>query len=130
MHKLSRTIRVSSRLFMSKSSTSAALKHFFVYAPDTEGSIDLRYQVRATHLDNIKPLIEAGVVQVGGMIVQTETDVGSPRPQAAGSHLMIKAQSLEEARTIIETDIYYTSGVWDRERIVILPFISATPFPQ
>lgn len=101
-------------------------------------------------------LIPESNAEVGGMIVQTEKDVGSPRPQAAGSHLMIKAQSLEEARTIIETDIYYTSGVvgalicylpdgsddkytcflfyfnlkWDRERIVILPFISATPFPQ
>ncbi|KAJ7253724.1 hypothetical protein B0H12DRAFT_1233592 [Mycena haematopus] len=37
---------------------------------------------------------------------------------------------LETVKKIIESGIYNTSGVWDAERIIILPFVAATPnFP-
>lgn len=46
-------------------STTNQLKKFFVYAPDSlkEGTLELRYQVRETHLEVIKPLIDSGIVR-------------------------------------------------------------------
>jgi len=46
-----------------------------------------------------------------------------------GSLMIFEAENIEAVKTMIETDIYYTSGVWDPERLVILPFVAATPFP-
>jgi len=42
---------------------------------------------------------------------------------------ILQAESLEAVKKMIETDIYYTSNVWDPERIVILPFAAVTPIP-
>jgi hypothetical protein len=69
--------------------------------------------------------------------------------KAVASLLIVKAETIDEARNLIESDIYYTSGVvsyrtirsfcyshgshvslqWDSEKLLILPFIPATPFP-
>lgn len=78
---------------------------------------------------------------VGEDAIQSDT----PEKKAVASLLIIKAKTIDEARKLIESDIYYTSGVvswynypftagllclqWDSERITILPFIPATPFP-
>ncbi|KAF8160915.1 hypothetical protein B0H34DRAFT_795762 [Crassisporium funariophilum] len=108
------------------------LKTFVVYAPDRteEGTLARRYEVRPSHLAGVTPLIEAGIIKVGGMLIDPDfvPTEGQP-PKAVGSVLMIKAESLSEVRKLIESDIYYTANVWDSEKLVILPFISATPFP-
>ncbi|KAF8348167.1 hypothetical protein F5887DRAFT_952421 [Amanita rubescens] len=98
---------------------SAKMPKFFVYAPDAvdPNTLDKRYDVRARHFEVITPLIESGVVLVDG------------RNKAIGSALIVQAENIEEVRKIIENDIYVQSGVWDKEKLLIAPFIPATPFP-
>ncbi|KAF8070347.1 hypothetical protein FPV67DRAFT_1487042 [Lyophyllum atratum] len=116
---------------MSESAVVAAHK-FFVYAPDRKDAEThaKRYAVRPQHLQEIRPHIDSGVVPLGGMVVSPEqTGSGAGQKKAEASLLIIKAETIDEARSLIEGDVYYTSGVWDKEKIVILPFIPATPFP-
>jgi len=110
---------------------SAKMPKFFVYAPDAvdPNTLDKRYEVRARHFEVITPLIESGVVQVAGMIVDPANPVVDGRNKAIGSALIVQAENIEEVRKIIENDIYVQSGVWDKEKLLIAPFIPATPFP-
>lgn len=38
-----------------------------------------------------------------------------------GSVVVYTAESLEDVKAIIENDVYATSGVWDLERMQIIP---------
>ncbi|KAJ6491303.1 hypothetical protein C8R47DRAFT_941259, partial [Mycena vitilis] len=100
---------------------------FAVYAPDKtdEGAFDRRLSVRATHLENSAKR-PAGQVRVGGALLTPESLTGGEK-KMVGSMIIFQAENIEAVRAIIEGDIYYTSGVWDPERLVILPFASATP---
>ncbi|PFH52053.1 hypothetical protein AMATHDRAFT_117495, partial [Amanita thiersii Skay4041] len=105
-------------------------KKFFVYAPDRPGALDRRYEVRPRHFEKVNPLIESGVIQVAGMITDPETPVvEGERRNTIGSMLIVQAESIEAARELIMNDVYTTSGVWDKEKMVIAPFFAATPFP-
>ncbi|GLB37305.1 putative YCII-related domain containing protein [Lyophyllum shimeji] len=113
--------------------SQASLPRFFVYAPDSKeaGTHAKRYEVRAHHLKEIQPHMDSGMVAVAGMLV-TPKDVaqaGEGQKKAEASILIIKAETIDEVRSLIERDIYYTSGVWDKEKLVILPFFPATKFP-
>ncbi|KAG6829455.1 hypothetical protein H0H92_004515 [Tricholoma furcatifolium] len=95
-------------------SQSSAPNRFFVYAPDKQGPgmHAKRYAVRGQHMADIKPRIESGVVQVGGMVVssdQSEAEQGQKKAEA--SMLIIKAETIDEVKAMVEGDVYYTSGV-------------------
>lgn len=103
-----------------------------MYAPDSDapGTLTLRYSVRQKHLEAIGPLIENGTVQVGGMTVTPDSlNVQPTERKALGSILIVRSESLEEVKGLVESDIYYTSGVWDKTKLQVLPFFAATKFP-
>ena len=69
-----------------------------------------------------------------------------PERKLIGSLMVFEAESLEEVRKVIEDDVYYRTGVvrsifrlvcadadadvqWDKEKLTILPWISAHPLP-
>jgi hypothetical protein len=90
---------------------------------------------------------------VGGGLLTPESILSTTPHEdkrLVGSMLVCMAPTIEGARAIIESDIYYTSGVvssstclfgmkkkaddkrsakWDTERIVLFPFLSAAPLP-
>ncbi|TFK74568.1 hypothetical protein BDN72DRAFT_665030 [Pluteus cervinus] len=106
--------------------------HFFVFAPDKteEGTFERRLSVRATHIKAAGHNVERGFIRVGGYLLTPESIATSDAPKKmAGSTFICLADNIEEVREIVENDIYYTSGVWDPERIVILPFVPATTLP-
>jgi len=112
--------------------SQAVTNKYFVYAPDREqpGTHAKRYAVRSQHLKEIQPHIDSGFVAVGGMMVsEDQKGIDAGQTKAEGSILIIKAGTLAEAEALVERDVYYTSGVWDVEKLKILPFIAATPFP-
>ncbi|KAJ7794657.1 hypothetical protein B0H14DRAFT_2922666 [Mycena olivaceomarginata] len=86
-------------------STSPTLHKFFVYAPDKTDPEAF------AHLEGAKKPIVDGFIRVGGALLTPESLLSDNKKMKA-----------------IESDIYYTSG-WDPERIAILPFVAATPFP-
>jgi len=112
------------------STPATDLPKFVVYAPDKTdaGAFDRRLSVRAKHLENAAKAINSGVLRMGGAMLTPESLTGGDK-KMVGSLMIFEAENIEAVKTMIETDIYYTSGVWDPERLVILPFVAATPFP-
>ncbi|KAJ7201569.1 hypothetical protein GGX14DRAFT_536145 [Mycena pura] len=112
------------------SSSAATLHKFFVHAPDKTDpdAFARRLSVRSKHLEGAKKRIEEGTIRVGGALLTPES-LCSEQKKMIGSAFIIEAESIETVQRMVENDIYYTAGVWDPERIVILPFVSATPFP-
>ncbi|KAK7059702.1 YCII domain-containing protein [Favolaschia claudopus] len=110
--------------------SSDTLHKFIVYAPDKtdEGAFERRLSVRPKHLENAAKLTSEKVILLGGAMLTPESLTGADK-KMIGSTIIYAAKTLEEVKAIVESDIYYTSGVWDPERLVILPFVSATPFP-
>ncbi|KAJ6618002.1 hypothetical protein B0H10DRAFT_2031709 [Mycena sp. CBHHK59/15] len=128
--------RLSSRIYrpclrsMSTSSASPALPRFFVHAPDKTDpdAFKRRLSVRATHLENAKKAIDSGSIRIGGALLTPESLLSADK-KMIGSMFIFEAENIDAVKKIVESDIYYTAGVWDPERIVILPFVAATPIP-
>ncbi|KAJ7707832.1 hypothetical protein B0H16DRAFT_1481541 [Mycena metata] len=110
--------------------STPTLHKFIVYAPDKtdEGAFERRLSVRAKHLENAAKKIEDKTILVGGAMLTPESLTGADK-KLTGSVLIYQAENLETVRGWIESDIYYTSSVWDPEKLVIAPFVAATPFP-
>ncbi|KAF8589627.1 hypothetical protein K439DRAFT_1332364 [Ramaria rubella] len=110
------------------STVSTTLRSFFVYAPDytDEGALERRRNVRTQHLAAAKGLHDTGVINIGGAFLSPDGfDVADPTSKMAGSMLVVNAVNVAEVRKLIEADIYWTSGVWDKERLSIYPFLTA-----
>ncbi|KAH7276016.1 hypothetical protein B0J15DRAFT_458148 [Fusarium solani] len=46
-----------------------------------------------------------------------------------GSVVVYSAESIDEVHRIIENDVYATSGVWDLEKVQVLPYVPAVREP-
>ncbi|KAF7975068.1 hypothetical protein HWV62_16140 [Athelia sp. TMB] len=117
----------------STESPAAPASHYFVvWAPDRteEGVFEKRLAVRSHHLENMVDLIGKGVVKVGGVTLTPESiESAASAMKMTGSMLVFHAESIDQVKAVIESDIYYTSGVWDPEKLVISPFMPAVPLP-
>jgi len=110
----------------------AILHKFLVFAPDKkdEGTFKRRMEVRPKHLERIAELQKAGKIRVGGVVLSPESiESVDAEKVIIGSTLICEYESIAQVREMIETDIYWTSGIWDQERIVVLPFIPGIPNP-
>ncbi|CAA7259193.1 unnamed protein product [Cyclocybe aegerita] len=115
---------------MSEATSTPKPKVFVVHAPDNkaEGTLARRLAVRPRHLEGVKPLIDAGIITVGGMLLDPDVPYTEGElPKGVGSLMIVRAESLEAVRKIVISDVYYTEGVWDHERVSIQPFFVATP---
>ncbi|KAF7323776.1 YCII domain-containing protein [Mycena kentingensis (nom. inval.)] len=99
---------------------------FVVYAPDADGADCTEF--RPQHLANAARLHASGALCLGGAMLSPESAAGG-EPKIVGSLVIFQAESLEALRAELENEIYYKAGVWDREKLVILPFMAVTPFP-
>ncbi|KAF4567782.1 hypothetical protein EYR40_006790 [Pleurotus pulmonarius] len=111
---------------------SSELQRFFVYAPDKteDGTFEKRLSVRPEHVEMAKKNIAEGVIRVGGFLLTPESIATADAPKKMiGSTFIVEATSIDEVQKLVEGDIYYKAGVWDVERIVILPFVAATTIP-
>ncbi|KAG8984299.1 hypothetical protein FRB90_005416 [Tulasnella sp. 427] len=84
--------------------------------------------IREQHLQEALPTLEPGVevsMKLGGALLTPESLNDGGSRKMVGSMLLLEAESLEAVTERIESDIYYTSGVWDRSRLVILPYVKA-----
>ncbi|KAJ7154665.1 hypothetical protein C8R46DRAFT_1118005 [Mycena filopes] len=106
------------------------LPKFFVYAPDKTDpdAFARRLSVRSKHLEGARQAIDGGSIRVAGAVLTPESLL-TENKKMVGSVFILQAENIEEVKKMIETDIYYTSDVWDPEQIVILPFAAVTPIP-
>ncbi|PLB38959.1 uncharacterized protein BDW47DRAFT_104008 [Aspergillus candidus] len=100
-------------------------KEFICICPDKPGVVDKRIEVRPLHLEGMKPLVEAGEVVLGGAMFDHHPQEGESVPAFSGSMLLVRAENTDAVKQIIKNDIYTRSGVWDEEKVQIIPFKSA-----
>jgi uncharacterized protein YciI len=80
------------------------------YDGDDDGAPARRAAVREAHLAGIRPLVDDGRLVIGGAILDAD---GAMR----GSMMVLEAASEEDARRIVESDVYVREGVWTRWEI-------------
>ncbi|EMD33191.1 hypothetical protein CERSUDRAFT_126342 [Gelatoporia subvermispora B] len=104
---------------------------FLVYAPDyTDAEApQRRLAVRPKHLEGARQLVAEGVIRVGGAMLSPESIQPGAEKKMVGSTMIYEAESLEAVKKIVEEDPYYVGNVWDKEKLVILPYAAATPLP-
>jgi len=102
---------------------------WFVYAPDytDAGALKRRLDSREQHLAGLKKLIDEGWIKVAGPLVTPESLEPWADKQFLGSTFIISRFSIEEVRERMQSDIYWSKNVWDKEKMVITGFIPATP---
>jgi len=92
---------------MSEMPPGAAIERIFVveadYGPDVA---ERRPPVRSTHLERSLRLRREGVIVEAGAF----TDL-------SGSLLMIRAEDEQTVRDLIESDVYWSAGVWVGYRV-------------
>ncbi|KAJ4468349.1 hypothetical protein J3R30DRAFT_3450507 [Lentinula aciculospora] len=125
--RISRALIGSHSRSMSLASTPN-LHKFVLFAPDAKDS--LRATVQKQHREAIAPFVQSGVVKVAGMTVTPESiESEDATVKPFGSCIIFEAENIDVVRKMVESDIYYTSGVWDREKLVLVPFLAVTSFP-
>ncbi|HUO04625.1 MAG TPA: YciI family protein [Candidatus Binataceae bacterium] len=87
---------------------------FAIIGHDGPNGAALRPKVRSAHLENLKPLVQAGKVKLAG-----------PFTDGSGSLIVIDMESAADALTFARNDPYTTSGVF--ERIEVKPFRQVFP---
>ncbi|KAI0359259.1 hypothetical protein OH77DRAFT_1447326 [Trametes cingulata] len=102
---------------------------FAVYAPDytDEEAIQRRLAVRQSHLD---AAAKNKSMKVGGAMLAPNEALDTPDAERKmiGSMMIIECDSYADAKKMIESDVYWTGNVWDKEKTVIRPFVSPKPF--
>ncbi|TFY51611.1 hypothetical protein EVJ58_g10475 [Rhodofomes roseus] len=69
---------------------------------------------------------DGGLVEFGGGLLSPES-IASPTAEKklVGSMMVFEADSVEAVRKVIESDLYYQNGVWDKEKLQIFPWLQA-----
>ncbi|KAJ8596360.1 hypothetical protein M405DRAFT_805494 [Rhizopogon salebrosus TDB-379] len=109
------------------------MHHYMVWAPDytDEGALGRRMAIRPKHFVGVNKVIKQGVLKAAGGLLTPESEDADPQDRKfVGSALIYEAKSLEEARRLVEADVYWNENVWDKEKLVILPILMATTLPE
>lgn len=81
-------------------------------------------EVRAEHLRTAKLNEESGyVTKISGPLITPESLEPGATKKLVGSMLLVRGTSVEDVFAKVQTDVYWTNRVWDREKLVISPII-------
>jgi len=112
--------------------TATGKNLFFVYCPDYTDAecMTRRMAVRAKHLQEAAPIIASGWAKVAGGLITEDSLVQGADKKFLGSAFIVQADNIAEVRQRMESDVYWTGNVWDKEKLVITVFLAATSFPS
>ena len=96
---------------------------WLVIVPDHADALDKRMAVRAEHFAALRPTAEAGLVALGGGTLASQPVEHQPL-QLNGTAIILYADSKEAVLKELQADVYCTAGVWDMDKVQILPFKS------
>jgi hypothetical protein len=71
------------------------------------------------HLKHTGPDVESGLIVLGGAMLEEPIKEGVA-PKMKGSVLMCVADTEEEVLERVRKDVYWTSDVWDKEKVSLL----------
>ena len=94
---------------------------WLIHIPDHASSLSKRLAARPAHLTNLKPRIASGQVVFGGATLSSQPQPGE-QPQMTGSMMLIKAETEEEVRNLLQEDEYTKQGAWDIENAKVWAF--------
>ncbi|CDO72626.1 hypothetical protein BN946_scf184985.g45 [Trametes cinnabarina] len=91
-----------------------------------EGAPQRRQAVREKHLEDARLHASAGIIKLAGAMLTPES-IESPTAEKkmVGSVFICEAESLQHVHDLLKRDVYYTSGVWDKNQLVIRPLALA-----
>ncbi|KAF5687001.1 ToxD-like protein [Fusarium denticulatum] len=98
---------------MAPGTESEPVREWIVLIPDVEGSLETRMRVRKTHIEEMIKHIDSGLFQMGGGTLAENT--------VDGSAIIARAKSEADIMSVLKTDIYARSGVWDLDKIQFIP---------
>ncbi|KAI0799713.1 hypothetical protein BC629DRAFT_1591869 [Irpex lacteus] len=121
----------------SNSSSATSTSFFFVWLPDCTDSDVGRRRLEATprHIKQMLAWVvsKKGYVNYGGVTTIRPTSVqlrqATTDHAIDGSIVILEAKSSEVVWELIKADAFYTENVWDKERIVVKPFLPMSPLP-
>jgi len=90
-------------------------KAFFCYMPDLPDAAARRAHIRPKHKAVADKRRAAGEIRLGGAILDKDGNM-------VGSGMVLRAESEEAAWAVIKADHYWSSNVWDKEKIIVRPF--------
>lgn len=109
------------RAFSTTLTMATSNKEWLVIIPDKPNSLQKRLAARPLHLEKIQPRIKTGEVVFGGATLDEQPAVDGT-PEMNGSVMLMKADTEQEVRAVVESDEYTKNDVWDLEKLQIIPF--------
>lgn len=103
-------------IFRHFSTARRIAQQYLVIAEDVAEKhiLERRLDVRPAHLNAIEAQVAAGRCIMGGAMLNDGKLIGSA--------LILEAENATEVRKMIKDDPYVTEGVWDVNKIQIIPF--------
>jgi uncharacterized protein YciI len=97
---------------------------YFIHARDTADSLEQRKAARPDHIARLTALRDEGRLLVAGPL--PAIDAEDPGPAGfTGSMVVVKFDSLEDAKTWAEADPYVAAGVYDQ--VDVYPYKPVLP---
>ena len=97
---------------------------YFIHAHDAEGTLAKRMDVRPDHVARLKAMNEEGRLLTAGPLPAIDSE--DPGPAGfSGSMLVLRFDSIEDAKAWAQDDPYLAAGVY--ERVDVYPFKPVLP---
>ncbi|KAI0845067.1 hypothetical protein F5Y00DRAFT_265918 [Daldinia vernicosa] len=97
------------------------LNEFLVLLHDKPGMLQTRSNNVQAHIAHLKSLVESGTVVMSGPTLSAHPKTAGEDLAINGSSVVVRANSEEEVRALINDDVYAKIGVWDLEKTTIIP---------
>ncbi|WRT66767.1 uncharacterized protein IL334_003730 [Kwoniella shivajii] len=102
---------------------------FYAICPDYPNVLGERLKVRGEHWRRAEEDKKAGILEFGrGTVAPPDSPLHQQELPTGiqamnGSIMFFRFQSLEDTWKRIKEDVYYTGGIWDKEKLQIGEFI-------
>ncbi|WVF69059.1 hypothetical protein IAT40_003833 [Kwoniella sp. CBS 6097] len=131
---VTRVIRQAQPAAKGTGNAKSKLSLFFAFCPDNTGPevFTTRLRVRPKHFERVEEDKKAGILEFGrGFLPPSNSSLFShpaieslPNKQPmAGSIMFFRYPSLEDTWKRVKEDVYWTEGVWDREKVQVGEFL-------
>ncbi|KAL1895029.1 hypothetical protein Sste5346_005449 [Sporothrix stenoceras] len=101
--------------------TTASSPEWLIQVPVLPGTVEKRIQLRSQHYADAKSLIESGFITFAGGILENPTTDGDNKDMTV-TLFTVSVPTREEAKAILERDVYTKEGIWDVSKAEIFPF--------
>ncbi|KAI8713673.1 hypothetical protein NCS52_01212500 [Fusarium sp. LHS14.1] len=100
---------------------SGFLQEYLVHISDLPDTLAKRLDLLKRHNQDAAPLVKAGRVPFFGSTLAHHS-ANSEQPAENGTVMIIRAESVDEIKDIIQKDVFTIEGVWDFEKLKIWAF--------